>query len=294
MEILQMVEYIKRPAFSGFETNYENADYIIFGFPMDDTASYRAGSRRMPSATREASLNIETNSLFSDRDMSEVKLHDLGDIIVNIGNHQKQIKDGTETIKSIREDNKIPVMIGGEHSITEAAFVNFKDSLFIVFDAHADLREDYLGNPNSHASVFYKLVNQLSSGNLLQIGVRGLSVEEKNFAKAHDIKQFTSLDIIRSDLQTIIKNINDFSSKFDSIYLSFDMDVYDPAYAPGLGTPEPLGLSPFQVFTIIHGLEGNIRGIDISEATPDYDQSGITSILVAKTIQEILLKKEKI
>lgn len=285
-----MVKYIKRPAFSGFETNYENADYIIFGFPMDDTASYRSGSRRMPTAIREASLNIETNSLFSDRDMSEVKLHDIGDIVVTKGNHQKQIEDGKKTIKRIRKENKIPVMIGGEHSITESAFESYNNSLFIVFDAHADLRTDYLGNPNSHACVFYKLAKNYNPENLLHVGIRGLSLDEINFAKEYNIHQITSLEIMKEDLNVIINKINKYSSNFDSIYLSFDMDVYDPAYAPGLGTPEPLGLSPFQIFTILHGIKGKIDGIDISEMTPDFDQSGITSVLAAKTLQEILLR----
>jgi len=285
-----MVQFIKRPAFSGFETDYDTADYILFGFPMDNTASYRAGSKNMPAFVREASLNIETNSLFSGNDMAHILLHDLGDIIVSARQHDRQINEAQEIIQSIREANKVPVMIGGEHSITEAVIDSFSDSLFVVLDAHTDLRSEYLGDDDSHACVCYKIANRLDPDQLLQIGIRGLSPEEIQFASEHDISQITSLQILQSDVDSIITKINKKIEAYDSIYLSFDMDVYDPAYAPGVGTPEPLGLSPLLAFKIIHGIKKEIKGIDINEMTPNYDPSGVTSILAAKTLQEILLR----
>ena len=284
----------ERPSFSGYKSELEFSKYVIFGAPHDMTTCYRPGTRFGPPAIREASLNIETYSYFSKKDMSEVRIHDIGDIFLT-GNHRERLGQIETVLKQIKNKwSKIPLMLGGEHSITiPVREVINTDTLFVIFDAHGDLREQYLDEPYSHASMTKRLLDVINPDQILQVGIRAQSLEEIEFVKDHpELIQLNSLDINRNGFDWTMKSFKDRIDQFSKIYISVDIDGYDPCYAPGTGTPEAMGLNPYLVFSLIHQIPNEkIVGVDINEVNPSFDSSGITSILAAKTLYEILLTK---
>lgn len=286
--------FTERPTFSGYKSNLEFSKYVAFGAPHDMTTCYRPGTRFGPPAIREASLNIETYSYFSQRDMSEVRINDIGDIFLT-GNHRERLKQIETVLKKITSEwNKIPIMFGGEHSITIPVREVFNDDvLFVIFDAHGDLREQYLDEPYSHASMTKRLLDVINPDQILQVGIRAQSLEEIEFVKENpDLIQLSSLDIHRNGFDWTMENFKDKIDQFDKIYISVDIDGYDPCYAPGTGTPEAMGLNPYLVFSLVHQIKNEkIIGVDINEVNPSFDSAGITSILAAKTLFEILLTK---
>lgn len=294
MSEFEKLSFTDRPFFSGYKSELEFSKYVAFGSPHDMTTCYRPGTRFGPPAIREASLNIETYSYFSQRDMIEVRIHDIGDIFLT-GNHRERLKQIETVLKQIRNVwNKIPLMLGGEHSITiPVREIYNKDVLFVIFDAHGDLREQYLDEPYSHASMTKRLLDVINPDQVLQVGIRAQSLEEIEFVKQHpELIQLSSLDINRNGFDWTMKKFKDKIEQYEKIYISVDIDGYDPAYAPGTGTPEAMGLNPFLVFSLIHQIKNEqIVGADINEVNPSFDQSGITSILAAKTLYEILLTK---
>jgi len=287
------LSFIERPAFSGYQSNIDLATHIIFGVPHDATTSYRPGTREAPAAIREASLNIETYSYFSKRDISELRLHDIGDVILTGSNNEK-LAQISSILKYIIELEKIPVMIGGEHSISIPVRDYFnKDVLFIMVDAHGDLREEYLGDNYSHACITRRWLDKIKSSQILQLGIRGQSLDEFEFLKDHpDFIQLSSYDIHNNGMNWALKVLENKINLFEKIYISIDIDGFDPAYAPGTGTPEVMGLSPFEVYNFIHKIpRSKVVGFDLVEVNPNQDSGGITSILAAKTIFELLLLK---
>lgn len=289
----QELYFTQRVQFSGYNSKLEHANYVLFGIPHDKTTCYRPGTRDGPLYVREASLNIETFSNFSNRDISEVKIHDLGDL--SITGNQMNCLDQIETVlKQIRTWKKIPIMLGGEHSIT-IPIRNFidKDSIVIIFDAHGDLREEYLDEPYSHACITKRLLDVINPSQILQVGIRAQSLEEIEFVnKNSELLQITTLDLNRNGLDWAKSVFKNAIKKYDKIYVSIDIDGFDPSFAPGTGTPETMGLNPFEVFTLLHLIPNNkIIGIDLVEVNPNQDHSGITSILAAKTLFELLLTK---
>lgn len=290
----EKLSFTERPAFSGYKSDLEFSKYVIFGAPHDMTTCYRPGTRFAPPAIREASLNIETYSYFSQRDMEEVRIHDIGDIFLT-GNHRERLTQIESVLKQITEVwGKKPLMLGGEHSVTIPVREVFnKDVLFVIFDAHGDLREQYLDEPYSHASMTKRLLDKINPDQVLQVGIRAQSLEEIEFVKDHpDLIQLSSLDIHKNGFDWTLKQFKDKLDQFEKIYISVDIDGYDPSFAPGTGTPEAMGLNPYLVFSLIHQIQNDkIIGADINEVNPAYDPSGITSILAAKTLYEILLTK---
>ena len=292
-EIFNNLVFTERPAFSGYKSDLENSKYVVFGAPHDMTTCYRPGTRFGPPAIRESSLNIETYSYFSQRDMSEVRIHDIGDAFLT-GTHMNRLSQIESIIKEINHWGKKPIMLGGEHSITIPVRETFnKDVLFVIFDAHADLREQYLDDPYSHACMTKRLLDKVNTDQILQVGIRGQSLEEIEFVKENkDLIQLRSYDINKNGFDWTINKFKDKIDQFDKIYISVDIDGYDPSFAPGTGTPEAMGLDPFLVFSLIHLIPNDkIVGLDLNEVSPPYDPSGITSVLAAKTIYEILLTK---
>jgi len=286
--------FTERPSFSGYKSELEFSKYVIFGAPHDMTTCYRPGTRFGPPAIREASLNIETYSYFSQRDMSEVRIHDIGDIFLT-GNHRERLNQIESVLKQIKNNwGQIPLMLGGEHSVTiPVREITDKDTLFVIFDAHGDLREQYLDEPYSHASMTKRLLDVINPDQILQTGIRAQSLEEIEFVKENpDLIQLSSLDIHRNGFDWTMKRFKEKVDQFDKVYISVDIDGYDPSFAPGTGTPEAMGLNPYLVFSLIHQIQNEkIIGVDINEVNPSYDMSGITSILAAKTLYEILLTK---
>ena len=290
----EKLTFTDRPSFTGYKSTLEFSKYVLFGAPHDMTTCYRPGTRFAPPEIREASLNIETYSYFSQRDMSEVRIHDIGDIFLT-GNHRERLGQIGSVLKQITKTwKKIPLMLGGEHSITIPIREVFnKDVLFVIFDAHGDLREQYLDEPYSHASMTKRLLDVINPDQILQVGIRAQSLEEIEFVKDHpELIQLSSLDIHKNGFDWTMKKFKDKIDQFDKIYISVDIDGFDPCYAPGTGTPEVMGLNPYLVFSLIQQIKNSqIVGVDINEVNPSFDPSGITSILAAKTLYEILLTK---
>ena len=279
----------------------EGAIFWVFGVPYDSTASYRPGACQGPQSVRDASQNIETYSQRSGVDIEDVPITDIGDISVVHGDPESSLNRVSLVVEGIVDEGKIPVLMGGEHSITFPsslkAVKNKKredvvgvDFMVVVFDAHADLRKAYLGERFSHASVSRRIVEEIGPENLLQIGVRATSNEEREFVNKNNIAQITTLEVLKDGLKDVLRNITDLTSTVEKVYISIDMDVFDPAYAPGAGNPEPEGLSPTTVFDIIWALEPKICGLDVTELCPPFDPTGITAVLAAKTLFELIAK----
>jgi arginase/agmatinase len=269
-------------------SDYEDAKYVIFGVPFDYTSSFRRGSSRGPAEVRRAYDNLESYDITYELDFSELPICDIGDIYVN--------EDASETVdlvdsvtKIIRRDEKIPVMIGGEHSITGGSIRSFKDSSMIIIDAHSDFRNSYMGNIHNHACVTHRALDVLGENRIFSFGTRSTSREE------YEDPDYKKVSFIRAEIikeKSIEKCLNEITNKLrSSIYFSIDMDGIDPSQAPGVGTPEPYGLKDVEVRYLIRKLANRVEGFDVLEFTPDFD-NGNTAMLAAKLIQDFIGSKE--
>ncbi|SIM74360.1 agmatinase [Cuniculiplasma divulgatum] len=277
---------LKRIADATFD--YEDAHYVIFGVPFDYTSSFRRGSSRGPTEVRRAYDNLESFDVNYEVDFSELPICDIGDIQVN--------EDASETVDLVEEvtsiitkDGKIPVMIGGEHSITGGSIRNFKDASMVIIDAHSDFRDSYMGNKHNHACVTHRALDVLGEGRIFSFGTRSTSREEFEDPDYHKVR-FVSADEIRKE--GIDRSLSKIEGKLrDQVYFSIDMDGIDPSFAPGVGTPEPFGLNDVDVRYLIRKLARKIYGFDVLEFTPDFD-NGNTSMLAAKLIQDFIGSRE--
>lgn len=269
----------------GCDAAYEQADIVIFGAPFDGTASFRPGSRFAPNAIRTDSVGLETYSPYQDRDLSKSRICDIGDLEFPFGNSEKVLSLIETTAAEISGDGKIPVLIGGEHLVTlgavSALLTVYPDLHVIQFDAHTDLRDTYLGEKLSHATVMRRIWEKIGDGKLCQFGIRSGEKEEFAFAKEHTrIHPF--------DLSAFAGAIDSLKGK--PVYFSLDLDVLDPAVLPGTGTPEPGGVSFAELLhAIIKLRELNIVGCDINELSPIYDMSGASTAAACKIMRELLL-----
>jgi len=255
----------------------EEARYIVLGVPFDSTSTYRPGSRFAPSAIREASQNLETYCLRNGLDVEDLSVQDIGDLEI--------LEDVEGTLQRLRlvlgevlDAGKIPIVLGGEHTITYGCVQALEDAAVVSFDAHMDLRDEYLGSRLSHATFMRRLCEQLGSERVVEVGVRAVCREELDFAEKTGLRYITSLDVIRLGVENTIKEIRDELSGFSQVYVTVDMDVLDPAYAPGVGNPVPEGLSPTTLLDVLQGLcDRRVVGFDVVEVTPQYD-SGVTAL----------------
>lgn len=271
--------------FIGFDSEYEKSEVVLFGSPFDGTVSYRPGTRFAPSSVRNESYAIESYSPYLNMDLEEHLLCDLGDLDFPFGNKEKVLKMIQDQSEKILKDKKVPIMIGGEHLVSygaiSAAFKEYQDLQIIHFDAHTDLREEFLGEELSHATVIRRAWDLLGDDRIFQFGIRSGLKEEFEFAKKHTFLQPFNLNGIEN-IHEIIKN--------KPVYLTIDMDVLDPSVFPGTGTPEPGGVSFNELLKAIHSLKGlNIIGADLVELSPHYDPSGVSTIVACKLIREVTL-----
>ncbi len=268
--------------------DYEHSKYVIFGVPFDYTSSYRRGSSRGPTEVRRAYDNLESYDVSYEVDFSELPICDIGDIYVN--------EDASETVDLVEQvtsiivrDGKIPVMIGGEHSITGGSIRNFRNSSMMIIDAHSDFRDSYMGNKHNHACVTHRALDVLGEDRIFSFGTRSTSREEfedPDYSKVKFIRAETVKEKgIGRCLEDIIPKLE------DSLYFSIDMDGIDPSQAPGVGTPEPYGLMDKDVRFLIRKLAKRINGFDVLEFTPDFD-NGNTAMLAAKLIQDYIGSRE--
>ena len=269
-------------------SDFEDADFVMFGIPYDATTSYKPGTRFGPDEIRKASWGLETFSPVLKKDLIDVKVCDLYNIIIE-GSQIEIIERSYNASKNIIEKGKIPIMMGGEHSITypvvKAVKEVYNDFVLIQFDAHCDLREEYLGNEYSHASVIRRCFDLTKD--IYQFGIRSGDKEEWEFGWEN-----TNISM---DLPTK-EDIKEIKSLDKPVYITIDIDVLDPAYAPGTGTPEPCGFSTKELINSLYlfkELKDNIIGFDVVEVSPHYDIGNITSIAAAKIIRELILTISK-
>ena len=282
--------------FSGFQKPFEKADYIILGVPFDVTSTYRTGARFGPNAIRQASLNIETYSFRTGVDVEDMKLHDLGDLHIST-NTEKTLERIEMVIKDFLEAGKTSVTIGGEHTITLGVMKGLGEkaskTAIVSFDAHLDLRNEFMGLKLSHTTFMRRINEKVKPGKIIEVGTRAVCKEELDYAKKAGIEFFTAQQIRKEGSEQIAKQLEKKLAKHKNIYLSIDMDVLDPAYAPAVQNPEPEGLETHTLFDILCNIcDKRVIGFDIVEIAPNYDQ-GISAILAAKVIFEILCCLEK-
>lgn len=271
--------------FIGCDNEYKESKIVIFGAPFDSTTSFRPGTRFASSAMRNESFGIETYSPYQNKDLEDINVFDLGDLELSFGNSEIALKKIEDVTYEISEDNKIPLMIGGEHSVTlgsvRAMAKKYPDLHIIQFDAHTDLREEYLGQVYSHASVIRRCWDILGDNKIFQFGIRSGERAEWEFAKKH--VHTTKFNF--EGLDSVVENLKD-----KPIYLTIDLDVLDPSEFPGTGTPEAGGVSFIDLHNAIKKVSKlNIVGIDMNELSPIYDQSGQSTALACKLLREILL-----
>lgn len=273
--------------FADANSDYEKARYVICGVPFDGTSSFRLGSRLAPREMRAASYTFETYSNFFDIDLADVDIYDAGDLEVAATIDETLDMIAVHAENYVR-DGKIPVMLGGEHSLT-FPFVNackkkYPDLGFVVLDAHMDLREEYRNERNSHACISRHVIQDIT-GKYASIGIRSGTRDEYEYVRENNIKVFSAEDVFSMGIESIVKDIR--KDIMGPVYLSVDMDAVDPAYAPALGTPEPYGLTPRDVRAVIERLAPYIVGFDLVEIAPGYDSGG-TAILGAKFVRDFL------
>jgi len=286
--------YVSPPApFSGISKPFSDSQYVVIGVPYDITSSYRSGSRFGPAALREASLNIETYSLRSEVDLEDFGIADLGDLHV-VSEPSQMIDRVKLVVKDIVEAGKIPILLGGEHVITLGAVKAFPNDIAIInFDAHLDLRETYMGEEFSHATFMRKVAELVSPNNIFYLGIRAVSKGELEFSKRHEMTFMSAPELLNKTPKQVANYLRSKLAKFKKMYLTVDIDVFDPAYAPAVGNPEADGLSPDFVLGLLSQIcDERMVGMDLVEISPHYD-TGITSALGARVIFEAVCAIEK-
>jgi len=274
--------------FADFLAPYGEAGYVFFGVPFDATSTHRKGASGAPRRIREESYNFETYVMEADLDLSEVKMADVGDInTLNSLEDQTALMDKIYSLTSrILKDKKVFLMAGGDHSITPPAVDSFASvhpsGFYLVLDAHLDFRAVFDENPLSHACSSRRVAEILGEENMAIIGVRSMSSKERDEAKRYGLKYYPSWDVADKGILSIITELLEEKGLAKRpIYLSIDMDVVDPAFAPGVGNPEPWGLHPKELLEVLRILGANIKSMDITEVNPKYDV-GNTSSLAAR------------
>ncbi len=276
----------RRTGFLGASEDYEKSQAVLVGLPMDYTVSLRPGARFGPQQIRNISFGLEMYSPAQDSSLENITYFDAGDIFLPFGNTVDSLKRIEEVARKLFANGKFPLFLGGEHLVTLPlikACVNYFPELVVFhFDAHTDLREQFEGEENSHATVMRKVADLLHPKNLYQFGIRSGVKEEFEFAKKH-----TNLyrDEIFPALYQAVKE-----AKGKPVYITLDIDVADPAFAPGTGTPEPGGCSAREILDAVLAMKDlQVVGMDLVEVAPAYDQSERTAILAAKLVREALL-----
>lgn len=280
------MELFNQYLFIGCEASLEESDIVLFGAPYDGTSSFRPGSRFASSRIRIDSYGIETYSPYLDRDLQDKKIHDAGDLSFSFGNRELVLSTIKEYSQEIIQKGKKPLMIGGEHLVTlptvEAIYEKYPDIVIVHLDAHTDLRNDYLGEKFSHATVIKNCWDFLGDGRIFQFGIRsGLKEEFQWAAEGHTFLNKFGYDKLDEAIEMI---------KDKPVYLTIDLDVLDPSIFPGTGTPEPGGITFKDLMVILNKLSVlNIVGADVVELAPDYDPTGVSTAVASKVLREVML-----
>lgn len=271
----------------GCDCEYEDAKIVLFGAPFDSTTSFRPGARFGCSAIRHESFGLETYSPYQNKDLTDYAIFDSGDLELCFGSSELALADIEKRTAEILKDHKIPLMIGGEHLVTlgavRAVLNQYPDLHIIHFDAHADLRDHYLGACLSHACVIRRCHDLIGDHRIHQFCIRSGERSEFAFANAHtDLHPFT-FDGLK-EVVTQLKEAN------IPVYLTIDLDCLDCSVFPGTGTPEAGGVSFGQLLTaILEVCQCRVVGADINELAPMLDASGMSTATACKVLRELLL-----
>jgi agmatinase len=272
--------------FADAHASFEEADFVIVGVPFDKTTTYRSGTRVAPTTVRETSQTFEKENFEHGITFDDIKVHDSGDMFEE-GTVDEMVDSIEEEARRIVSAKKFPIFIGGEHSITPPIVKAFGEVSVITIDAHLDFRDEYQGLKNSHACAHRRIVDHVGQGNAFAFGVRSISADEK-------VDQALYADSFRIHQEGTEKVFDEMLAKLKRkpIYLSLDIDGIDPSFAPGTGTPEPFGLTPWDVRYVINKIGPRLVGFDVVEICPPYD-NGNTSILGARMMREVMAVKWK-
>jgi len=269
--------------------NFEESKAVLYGMPMDWTVSFRPGSRFGPTRFREVSVGLEEYSPYLDRDLADVKYFDAGDIPLPFGNPQKSLNMIEEFVDKVLAEDKFPLGMGGEHLVSwgvfQAMYKKYPDLAIIHMDAHTDLRDEYEGEPLSHSTPIKKVANLIGPKNVYSFGIRSGMKEEFEWAKevGMHISKFEVLEPLKEILPTLAGR---------PVYVTIDIDVLDPAHAPGTGTVDAGGITSKELLASIHEIarsEVNVVGADLVEVAPIYDPSEQTANTASKLIREMIL-----
>ena len=273
--------------FIGCDSSYEEAKIVLFGAPFDSTTSFRPGARFGSAAIRHESFGLETYSPYQDADLTDFAVFDSGDLELSFGSTESALADIESRAQTILKDGKLPFLIGGEHLVTlgsvRAVHKYYPDLHIIHFDAHADLRDDYLGTKLSHACVMRRCHDVLGDGRIHQFCIRSGERDEFRFAEAHTDMHPLTLDGLK-DTVNALKRDN------TPVYVTVDLDCLDPSVFPGTGTPEAGGITFLQLLDAVRtAAQCNIAGADVNELAPMLDQSGASTAAACKVLREFLL-----
>ena len=271
--------------FIAAQASFRASRAVVLGCPFDGTASFRPGARFGPGAIRKASWGIETYSPSQGRDLTEVRIHDMGDLELPLGDKKASLRLIRRGVREILAARKFPILLGGDHLITLPAIeemIRVYPGLHVVqLDAHWDLREDYLGEDLSHSTVMRNVTDHIGRGKLFQIGIRSGTKEEFRLAK----KMGSRISPDSTSLRSMIRRLQN-----QPVYVSFDLDLLDPGLMPGVGTPEPGGFTFRECMALLKTLQPlPVVGFDLVELTPDYDPAQVSAVTASVLLREMIL-----
>jgi len=288
------------PVFADSEAPIDEAAYVIFGVPFDATSTHIAGSRGAPDAIRRESYNFETYLMDLEVDLVDIPMTDLGNLQVkNDELEQEEVLEKVRLVAGkVLDSGKFPFMMGGEHSLTEASVDAFMEryenrgGTVVMVDAHLDFRDDYMDNPHSHACVIRRIFEKWGKDSVAVIGVRSGCREEVIAAKESKLRYATSKEVRMASVFDVVESWEGAIGIRDRpVYLSIDMDGIDPSHAPGVGTPEPWGLTSWEVLQLMEELGRNVLAMDVMEVSPEVE-SVVTPSLAGKLIRQMIGLKE--
>lgn len=268
-------------------------DAFVLGVPFDSGVSWRPGTRFGPQAIRDASLNIETFSYRYGKDAADLRIEDMGDVNVVHGDTASTLSRVQNSIEELVAQSPSPVvLIGGEHTMTLAAVRALKPDAFVVFDAHTDMRDDYLGFNLSHATVSRRVSEVVGPSSVFQVGMRASSKEELDFVGMNKIFLYSCVRIHDSGLDQARAQLRERLRNAKKVYVSVDLDVLDPSCMPGVGNPEAEGLTVSELLKLLDAVvDERLVGFDLMELNPLVDSSGISAVAAARVALEVLTKR---
>ncbi len=274
--------------FIGCDADYEDAEIVLFGAPFDSTTSYRPGTRFASQTMRNESFGLETYSPYQDRDLTDYAIFDSGDLELPFGNSESALNEIEERAAIILNDGKLPFMIGGEHLVTlgsvRAVLKQYPDLHIVHFDAHTDLRDEYLGVKLSHASVIRRCWDLMGDGRIHQFGIRSGDRPEFRWAEEGHV------NLHKFDFSGLKQTVESLKGK--PVYLTLDLDVLDPSVFPGTGTPEFGGVTFMELLQALHTVisECQVVACDVNELCPPLDVTGSSTAAACKIVREMLLE----